>query len=346
MVAGQPGDPTAERPNGHRLTIAAEAAQGYQADWAKELALVDLAAAAGADAIKFQLLHDGELLTADHPLCGHVRDLELPPERWQAVADRARSKGIALFVDVFGRRGLELAADIGAAAVKVHASDMLNERLLSEIADSPVSRVLLSAGGSEAGEIGQAAALLPGKELTLILGFQAYPTAIEDNGLRRLAALAELLPEAELGFADHTAQEEALALWLPALALAFGVTYVEKHLTIAQVLQDPDYQSALDPDRFAGFAANLRAAEAALGVEGAAADEMSDAERAYRLGMKRHVVAAEDLQGGTQLGRENLVLMRAPEPPADALLRLEDAVGAVLDVDVPKGAPLGRGQLR
>jgi len=328
------------------LTIVAEVAQGYRADWAKELALVDLAAAAGADAIKFQLLHGGELLTADHPLCGHVESLELAPERWADVADRAASEGIALFVDVFGRRGLEIAAEVGSAAVKVHASDMLNEPLLREIATSPVPRVLLSAGGAEAGEIEEAAALLPGKQLTLILGFQAYPTTIEDNALRRLSGLHALLPETELGFADHTAQEDPVALWLPGLAVALGATYVEKHLTMAQVLQDPDHQSALDPDRFAGFVANMRAAEAALGSSSTRADEMSEAEAAYRLGMKRHVVAADDLKGGTRLEPEHLALMRAPEPPADVLLRLDDALGRVLDGDAPKDSPLGESRLR
>jgi N,N'-diacetyllegionaminate synthase len=327
------------------LTIVAEVAQGYRADWAKELALVDLAAAAGADAVKFQLLHGGELLTADHPLCGHVESLELAPERWADLADRAASEGVALFVDVFGRRGLEIAAEVGSAAVKVHASDMLNEPLLREIAASPVPRVLLSAGGAGAREIEEAAALLPGKQLTLILGFQAYPTTIEDNGLRRLSGLHALLPEAELGFADHTAQGDPVALWLPGLALALGATYIEKHLTMAQVLQDPDHQSALDPDRFARFVANLRAAAAALGEEDVAADEMGEAERAYRLGMKRHVVAAADLKAGTRLDREHLALMRAPEPPADALLRLADALDSVLAVDVAKDSPLGKSQL-
>jgi len=327
-------------------TIVAEVAQGYRASWAKELALVELAAAAGADAIKFQLLHSGELLTADHPLCGHVEELELPPARWREVGKLAQSRGIEVFADVFGRRGLEIALDIGAAAVKVHASDMLNERLLREIAESSVPRVLLSAGGARAGELEEVAGLLSGKRLTVILGFQAYPTAIGDNRLRRLPALARLLPGVELGFADHTAQEDPVGTWLPGLALALGATYIEKHLTMAQVLRDPDYQSALDPDRFAGFVESIRAAEAALGEADCEPDEMSEPERAYRLGMKRHVVAVEDLASGVRLGPEHLVLMRVPEPPADALLRLEEALGAVLASDVAKDTALGRAQLR
>ncbi|MFL5899718.1 MAG: N-acetylneuraminate synthase family protein, partial [Solirubrobacterales bacterium] len=242
------------------LRIVAEAAEGYAAKWDKELALVEFAARAGATAIKFQVLHDGELLTANHPSSGFVRELELPPDRWRAVADLAAELEIELLLDVFGRRGLEIAEDVGAAAVKVHGSDMLNAALLTEIGASSVAEVLLSAGGTSLQEVGDAIALLPGKRITVVLGFQAYPTAVGDNRLRRLLAMREAFPEVALGFADHTGAEEAAAIWLPALALALGATYVEKHITAAHVLADPDHQSALAPDRFAEFVENMHLA--------------------------------------------------------------------------------------
>jgi N,N'-diacetyllegionaminate synthase len=327
------------------VRIAAEAAEGYAAaGWAKELALVELAARAGADAVKFQVLYEGELLATGHPAEPFVRELELPAERWRAVAERAGEEGIELLLDVFGRRGLEVAEQVGAAAVKVHGSDMLNAALLAEIAASAVPEVLLSAGGTTLEEVGEAIALLPGKRIVVVLGFQAYPTPVGENRLRRLAALREAFPDAAIGFADHTGAAEPAAGWLPALALALGATYLEKHITVAHVLADPDHDSALAPDRFAEFVAAMRVAEAALGEPSAAA-EIGEAERAYRLRMKKHVVAARDLPAGTELGAEDLALKRAPDPPGDALLRLDEAIGATLAADLPAHAPLSRGGL-
>jgi N,N'-diacetyllegionaminate synthase len=328
-----------------RLRIVAEAAEGYGGEWGKELALVELAARAGADAVKFQLLHPDELLTPAHPLYELVGELQLPPERWNAVAERARGLGIELLLDVFGREGLELAESLGVAAVKVHSSDMLNEALLAAVAASEVPEVLLSAGGTTFEEVGAALSILEGKRATIVFGFQAYPTPLFENRLLRLRALREAFPDAELGFADHTGKDEPAAAWLPALALALGAGYLEKHITVAHVLEDPDHQSALAPDSFARFVENMRACRAALGEE-ADASEMGEAERVYRLRMKKHVVAVRDLPAGTHLDGGELTLKRAPDPPDDVLLRLDEAVGAELTVAVPANAPLARSQLR
>jgi sialic acid synthase SpsE len=327
------------------LRIVAEAAEGYAAEWGKELALVELAAAAGAGAVKFQLLHPDELLTPDHPLYGLVEELQLPPERWRAVAARAAELGIGLFLDVFGRRGLESAQELGAGAVKVHSSDMLNDALLGEVAGSSISEVLLSAGGTTLEEIEAAVGLLAGKRITVVLGFQAYPTPVAENRLLRLERIGEALPGVAVGFADHTGGGEGAAMWLAALALALGATYVEKHITVARVLEDPDHHSALAPDRFAEFVENMRLAGAALGG-GGAGGWMSAAEQAYRLRMKKHVVATRDLPAGTRLGAGDLALRRAPDPPEGALLRPDEALGAELAAAVRANVPLTRGDLR
>lgn len=332
------------RPSGG-LRIVAEAAEGYAAGWDKELALVELAARAGATAVKFQVLYEGELLTPGHPASGFVRELELPPDRWRAVGELSAELEIELLLDIFGSRGLQVAAEVGAAAVKVHGSDMLNEALLAEIGASPVAEVLLSAGGTSFEEVGEAIALLPGKRITVVHGFQAYPTPIGENRLLRLAAAREAFPGAALGFADHTGGGESAAMWLSALALALGATYVEKHITVAHVLADPDHDSALAPDRFAEFVENLRFAAAALG-EPDGALEMGEMELAYRLRMKKHVVAVRDLPAGARLEGGELALKRAPEPPADVLLRLDEAIGATLSSPVSANAPLARSDLR
>lgn len=328
-----------------QLRIVAEAAEGYGADWGKELSLVELAANAGANAIKFQLLHPDELLTPGHPLYGLVEELQLPPERWRAVAERAQELRVELLLDVFGERGLGVAEEVGVAAVKVHSSDMLNEGLLEKVAASHIPEVLISAGGTTIEEIDRAVALLPGKRITIVLGFQAYPTPLPENRLYRLLTLREAFPEVALGFADHTGKDESAATWLPVIALALGATYVEKHITVAHVLGDPDHESALAPDSFARFVESMREGLAALG-EPEYEEEMGQVEQAYRLRMKKHVVAARDLAAGTQLGPDDLVLKRVHEPPVDVLFNLDDAIGAVLASPLSANTPLARGDLQ
>ena len=89
----------------------------------------------------------------------------------------------------------------------------------------------------------------------------------------------------------------------------------------------------------------MRLAEAALGRPGAG-EEIGEAEQAYRLRMKKHVVATRDLPAGARLDGGELALKRAPEPPADALLRLDEAIGATLGSPVRANSPLRRSDLR
>jgi sialic acid synthase SpsE len=328
------------------IDIVAEGAEGYASDWGKELALVDLAAGAGATALKLQLLYKDELLTSEHPLYDFVASLEMDSSRWARVADRSRERGIEFFLDVFGARGLGLAVEIGAAAIKVHSSDMLNEEFIAEVAASPIERVLLSAGGTTIAEIDRAIELIGSHErVTLIQGFQAYPTAIADNRLSRLPTLLTRFPGIQVGLADHTGFDDPAGEWLPALALPLGASYIEKHITVAHVLEDPDHQAALAPDRFARFAANLRSAEAALGDPGADPDAFSDAELAYRLNMKKHVVAARALAAGEPLSRADLSLRRCHDPPEDVLFVPDEAIGRALSEDLAEGTPLRQGVL-
>jgi len=110
------------------------------------------------------------------------------------------------------------------------------------------------------------------------------------------------------------------------------------------VLRDPDHQSALAPDAFAEFVQNMRLALAALGDS--AEEGPSEAEQAYRLRMKKHVVASRDLPSGTSLGPGELALKRVQDPPADVIFRIDEAIGRVLVSEVGANAPVTRGALR
>ena len=294
------------------LEIIAEAAQGYLADpVGRTRLLVDCAAAAGADAVKFQLVYADEICTPDHEHFGLFGRLEIPDADWQAVADRSRERRIRLYLDVFGERSLELACRIGADGLKLHSTDVLNLPLIRRVAACPLSRVILSSGGTFELEISEAVETLAGKKIVLMHGFQGYPTELGDNQVSRLQRLRERYPTCELGFADHVPEDEADRFWLATVAVGAGATVIEKHLTTALALKEEDHEAALNPDEFSLYGAAMRRAHAAYGVTGPADDfGMSEAERVYRRKTKKHVVASRPLKAGTLLGDEDLALKR------------------------------------
>jgi N,N'-diacetyllegionaminate synthase len=294
------------------VEIIAEAAQGYLGDPpAKTRLLVDCAAAAQADIVKFQLVYADEICTADHQHFDLFRQLEMPDADWRMVAERARSRDIGLFLDVFGDRSLDLACRIGADGVKLHSTDLLNVALMRHVAASPVRRVVLSAGGTFDGELSAAVGILREKRLVLMHGFQGYPTRADENQLARLERLRRAYPQCEIGFADHVSEDEPERLWLSAVAIGAGATVIEKHITPARALKEEDHESALNVDDFRAFAAAMRLASAALGTMSNEEDfGMTQAEVAYRHKMKKQVVAASDLEPGATLSAAQLMLRR------------------------------------
>lgn len=313
------------------LEIIAEAAQGFLGDPPqKTKALVDFAAAAGADAVKFQLVYADELCTKDHMHYRLFANLEMADSDWQAVAERCRARKINLYLDIFGPRSLELACRLGVYGLKLHSTDVLNQPLIRQVAGTPISRVLLSTGGAFKNELAEAVALLQRKDMVLMHGFQGYPTNLEGNQLSRIGWLRANYPLHAIGFADHVPESNQERLWLSAAAVGAGATVLEKHITSALVMREEDHESALNPDDFACYVANMRQAYAAMGRVTDAPDfGMSAAEHAYRGKMKKQVVAARDLPAGTLITSADVMLKRTSA--TDAVLRdLREAEGKKL----------------
>lgn len=303
--------------------IIAELAQGYEGKPAQAMALVTAAAAAGADAVKLQLVYAEELATPDYKHFALFRKLEMPDGVWRELAGHARELSVEFHLDVFGPRSLALAEAVAAQAVKIHSTDMGNPGLLKAVAESAVKQVLLSTGGCTAQEIERALHVLGSKQLVLLHGFQGYPTPVDANQILRLREFARRYqqgrPGLRLGFADHADPASELSVLLAATALGVGATVIEKHLTLAKVMKLEDHEAALNPDEFAQFVRHMRGCSLALGpdpdLKTGAARESEDrpihpSESAYRDMTRKHVVAARDLPAGAVVAAEDLTLKR------------------------------------
>lgn len=325
------------------IEIVAELAQGFEGNRDQARLLIKAAAAAGADAAKFQLVYADELATPDYKYYSLFRGLEMPDDDWAFLAGYARDQGTALYLDIFGYKSLALAAIIGAQAVKLHGTDIANLALLEAVAASNVPKVLLGAGGALLSEIEQAILTLKHKEVTVLLGFQGYPTPTGDNQIERVRHLADQFSghgeRVCIGFADHADPESPLRISLASLAIGAGARCLEKHLTLGKSMKLEDHEAALNPDEFAEFVGVIRDTEAALGAATARDDfGMSESEAGYRKMIRRHVVSARPLEAGTVLQPSDLILKRtACESP---LTDLSLAYGKTLQTALAANQPV------
>lgn len=326
------------------LEIIAELAQGFEGNPQQARLLLKAAASAGASAAKYQLVYADELATPGYKYYELFRSLEMPDEVWGGLATYAKELGIGLQLDIFGTRSLALAGRLGVDAVKLHGTDIANTGLLEAVAQNPVGKILLGAGGAHLNEIEHALNLLKDKQVVVLLGFQGYPTPVESNQIARVSALrahfAVRHPHVRIGFADHADPESPLSVALPAMAIGAGASVLEKHLTLGKVMKLEDHEAALNPDEFAVFTAAMRDCAKALVAGSIELNDfgMSISEQDYRKMIRRHVVAARDLPAGTVLAPADVVLKRTAE--AEPLTAIEAVYGKTLARSVLANGPI------
>lgn len=304
--------------------IIAECAQGYAQPTISEsivLAkwLTRAAKSASADAVKFQLIIANELACVDYKYYDLFKSLELGEDGWRSVCSLALEVGIDLIVDIFGASSLALAEKIGISTIKLHPTDFCNDKLINLVANSTViTHVIAGSGGSTESEIRHlCASFLPTKKVTLLHGFQGYPTPREENALLRLTFLTSLKvlygDNLQIGFADHADPLSSDSTHLAACSIGYGAKVIEKHLTLAKCLALEDCESALSPDEFLEFVAIVKACDDASGlnIQGSSGFTLGNSEFNYRNLVRRHVVAACDIDSNTILDEHHLVLKRS-----------------------------------
>lgn len=306
------------------IQIIAELAQGFEGSPEQARLLMKAAAAAGANAAKFQMVYADELATPDYEHYGLFKSLEMPIDVWQDLVRLALDLGIELQLDIFGIQSLRLSEQIGAKTIKLHGTDIANIGLLHEVAKSSIEKVLLGAGGAYLAELDMALEILSTKQVIILLGFQGYPTLTPDNQIARVALLVNRFKSSGqvvmVGFADHAEQNNPLRYALAAAAIGAGATTLEKHLTLGRVMKLEDHESALNPDEFLEFTQTMRGCFSAIGVSSLVENfGMSIGEREYRKKIRRHVVANRNLEIGTVIGPNDLALKRtnADKPVTD-----------------------------
>ena len=307
--------------------VIAEAGVNHNGDLALARRLVEAAAAAGADAVKFQTFTAADLATAAAPKAayqtsndgaGSQREmlelLELSPAQHRELAAHCRSCGIAFLSTAFGLPELELLLDLGIGAIKVPSGEITHRPLLEAMAAAASSRpmpVYLSTGMSTLGEVEAALEVfldagVQRQAITLMHCLSAYPAPEEQINLRALTSLAAAFG-CPVGYSDHT-----LGLTAPVAAVALGAVVIEKHLTLDVDLPGPDHRASLEPEAFAAMVAAIRSCERMLGD---GLKQPQPAEQNTRQVARRSLRAARFIPAGQSFQPEDLICQR----PADGL---------------------------
>jgi N,N'-diacetyllegionaminate synthase len=286
---------------------------------------VDAAADAGADAVKFQAWRTSELVSRSTDLGRHWHERmagrELPPETFGELQAHARERGVTFFATAHDAPSVEFLVGLDVPLLKVGSGEASNWEFLRVV--GAAGRPALIAFGLQSDEEAQRAVevlLQAGApEVTALHTVTIYPTPAHLAGLERMTRLADLLP-VPVGYSDHTVgRHVSLA------AVALGGQALEKHLTFDKTDdRSLDNAGALEPDEWVDFVREVRELEAALGEP--AREELDAARAGFRDWALQAVVAARDLDAGTELTPEDLSAKR-PLGAGVPASELESVVG-------------------
>lgn len=330
--------------------VIAEAGVNHGGDLDLARRLVDAAADAGADAVKFQTFRAEGLMVPGAPKAPYqerapgtpadafemLSRLELDEASHRKLLEHCRERGILFLSTPFEEASADLLERLDLPAFKLPSGELTNLPFLAHIAGKG-RPVILSTGMATLGEVERAlAALAPlGRDRVVLLHcVSCYPARPGDANLRAMATLARAF-QVTVGYSDHTpGLEVALA------AVALGAAVLEKHLTLDRGLPGPDQAASLEPGEFRSLVAGIRTVESALGH---GRKEPAPAEREVAAVARKSVFAARDLPQGTVLAACHLVLKRpATGLPPEVLPTL---LGRTLRRDLPRDAPVGFGDL-
>jgi N,N'-diacetyllegionaminate synthase len=257
--------------------IIAEAGVNHNGDMTLARQLIDVAAEAGADLVKFQTFTADAVITthaekaeyqnkatdADESQHAMIRKLELTRDMHKTLIGYCKSKGIQFFSTGFDTKSIDLLVELGLDSFKIPSGEITNLPYLRHVGQYG-KPVILSTGMATLDEIGTALKILEKagtlrSSITVLHCNTEYPTPMTDVNLRAMLTIQDAF-DVQVGYSDHT-----LGVEVAIAAVALGASVIEKHITLDRQLPGPDHRASLEPDELKAMVVAIRNIEKAMG---------------------------------------------------------------------------------
>ncbi len=262
-----------DRPVGpdHPVFVTAEIGINHNGSLADALALVDVAAQAGCDAVKFQkrtpeicVPPEQQGIERDTPwgrmtYLDYRYRVEFGQEEYEAIGRHCAALGIAWFASPWDRPSVDFLELGNPPAHKIASASLTDDALLHRVRETQRT-VILSTGMSTPEQIRHAVGVLGRERLILCHTTSSYPAPAEELNLRMIHTLMYSYPDVPIGYSGHE-----IGLQTTVAAVAMGACFVERHITLDRANWGSDQAASIEPTGLARLVRDIRVVEAALG---------------------------------------------------------------------------------
>lgn len=303
----------------NKTIIIAEAGVNHNGKIELAQKMVEKAALAGADFIKFQSFTSAKLTTnlakktqyqientnSNQNQLEMLYQLELTSKEFKILSNCCKDNNINFLSTAFDSDNLDMLLDLGMSFIKIPSGEITNIPFLRYISKKEIP-IILSTGMSDLHEINVAIKELTKngitkQNITILHCNSEYPTPHEDVNLLAITEIREKF-NIEVGYSDHT-----LGLEVPIAAVALGAKIIEKHITLDNNFNGPDHKASLNVKRLPLLVKSIRNIEKALG-NGIKKVTPSEAKNLNLV--RRSIVAKTGIKKGTIFTPENLTTKR------------------------------------
>ncbi|WP_318439215.1 N-acetylneuraminate synthase [Photobacterium leiognathi] len=328
----------------NKIFIIAEAGVNHNGDINLAKKLIDAAATAGVDAVKFQTWKTELLVTEDAKMADYqvqntqreetqfemLKRLELSYSDFSELKTYCDDRNIQFMSTPDEEQSATFLNGL-QPIFKIGSGELTNTPFLRHIANFG-KPVILSTGMGYLSEVEHAISTLQdaGLSLDMITVLHAttdYPTSPEDVNLRSMQTIANAFPGITVGYSDHT-----LGIEIPVAAVALGAKVIEKHFTLDKAMSGPDHKASLEPQELVAMVQAIRNIELALGNGWKVP---THTEKANRNIVRKSLVASKDIIMGSPITADMLEIKRPGNgiPPT----RWDEVIGSIAKKDYQRG---------
>lgn len=329
----------------NKTIIIAEAGVNHNGDINTAKRLIDVAAKAGVDYVKFQTFKADRLVSPkakkakyqiendisnDDSQLNMLKKLELSDSDHKELIAYCNLKKISFFSTAFDEEGISYLSTLNFDMFKIPSGELTNFPYLRAIAKTGLP-VILSTGMANLEEIEESINILISNgtkknQITVLHCNTEYPTPMKDVNLKAMLTIKENLGVA-IGYSDHT-----LGIEVPIAAVAMGAEIIEKHFTLDRNLKGPDHKASLEPNELKEMVDSIRNIEKAISGNGV--KEASSSDRKNINIARKSIHSSRDLKSGSVITEKDIISLR----PGDGICAMnwEKIIGKTVNTDIKK----------
>ena len=336
------------------VIIIAEAGVNHNGEIKKALELVEVAANAGADYVKFQTFKTDLNISKSAKKADYqekntgnsesqyemVKKLELSFDDFLVIEKKCQELNIGFMSTGFDIPSIEFLDTLKPKFYKIPSGEITNKPYL-EYVGNVAEKIILSTGMANIEEIKEAVNILEKsgvkkKNITILHCNTEYPTPYEDVNLLAMLHIKNEIG-VEIGYSDHT-----LGIEVSIAAVALGATIIEKHFTLNRNLPGPDHIASLEPEELKAMISGIRNIE--LAISGNGIKEASESEKPNKLIARKSIHIKRKLKKEHVLVSEDLIMRR----PGDGIspMEIDNVIGKILITDIEEDTKLSWGLIK